>query len=138
MPNPTLATFDAPDRSYCIARRQHTNTPLQSLALLNDPTFLEASKVLGEQMTRTNNPRISIMDTYRKLTARIPNEKEIALLLSVRENAHSNFKTNPDKVKGWLNAGLYKVNASIDSIEIASNAVVANTIMNSDACITKR
>ena len=50
VPNPTLATFDVGIRTSCIVNRQRTNTPLQSLIILNDPTFVEASKVMGEQM----------------------------------------------------------------------------------------
>ena len=50
VPHPTIATFDAPDRSVCITRRQETNTPLQALVLLNDPTYIEASRVMGKNM----------------------------------------------------------------------------------------
>ena len=48
------------------------------------------------------------------------------------------FRMNPEKTKGWLSAGLYKVNAKVDKSLVAANAVVASTIMNSDASITKR
>ncbi len=47
VPNPTLGTFDATSRSFCTVRRQKTNTPLQALVTLNDPTFVEAARVLG-------------------------------------------------------------------------------------------
>src|SRR6185295_19443090 len=70
VPHPTLATFDGSSRSYCVVRRQKTNTPLQALVTLNDPTFVEAARVLGEQMTRINDKRKAITDTYRKLTGR--------------------------------------------------------------------
>ena len=44
VPPASLATFDAPDREKCTARRALTNTPLQALALLNDPTYVEAAR----------------------------------------------------------------------------------------------
>jgi hypothetical protein len=64
--------IDASSRSYCIMRRQQTNTPLQALVTLNDPTFVEVSKVMGEQISRSGNSRVAITDTYRKLTGRAP------------------------------------------------------------------
>ena len=48
-PPASLATFDAPDREKCTARRAQTNTPLQALVLLNDPTYVEASRALAQR-----------------------------------------------------------------------------------------
>jgi hypothetical protein len=138
VPNPTMATFDASERSSCLARRQKTNTPLQSLVLLNDPTYIEASKVLGEAMSKETNQEIAITKTYRKLTGRYPNAKELDILKTLLKQELDKFRMNPEKTKGWLSAGLYKVNAQLDKPLVAANAVVASTIMNSDATITKR
>jgi hypothetical protein len=138
VPNPTLATFDAPDRSSCMVRRQRTNTPMQALVTLNDPTFLEAAKVLGERMTKEADTRQAIVQTYRQLTSRTPQEPEIALLLRLQEDQYKKFKNNPPKTKGWLQAGMYSVNKKLDPARIAANAVVASTILNSDATLTKR
>ena len=49
-PPPSLKTFDAPEREFCIVRRSRTNTPLQSLVLLNNPMYVEASIALAEKM----------------------------------------------------------------------------------------
>ncbi len=138
IPNPTLGTFDAASRSACIVRRQKTNTPLQALVTLNDPTFVEAAKVLGEQMTRISNPETAIGQTYRKLTGRSPSGKEMSLLLKLKAGQTKLFAENPEKGAGWLKAGQYRVDPSLDAAAVAANAVVASTIMNSDATITKR
>jgi hypothetical protein len=65
VPHPTLATFDGPSRSYCIVRRQKTNTPLQALVTLNDPAFVEAACALGEQMAKESDGRKAIINTYK-------------------------------------------------------------------------
>jgi hypothetical protein len=138
VPNPTLGTFDAPSRSSCITRRQKTNTPLQALVTLNDPTFIEASKVLGEKMAQEVDRGEAIKKTYRKLTGRTPSVSELNLLVDLQKTACETFKNNPNKMTGWLKTGLYKIDGSLDKSLVAANAVVANTILNSDACITKR
>ena len=138
VPNPTLGTFDATSRSSCIVRRQKTNTPLQALVMLNDPTFVEAAKVLGEKMTREKNPQIAIVQTYRKLTGHHPDQKEMNLLLKLQADQTALFTKEPRKAAGWLKAGQYKIDKSLDAAQVAANAVVASTIMNSDATITKR
>ncbi|MCO5946422.1 DUF1553 domain-containing protein [Mucilaginibacter flavidus] len=138
VPNPTLSTFDAPSRSYCIMRRQKTNTPLQALVTLNDPTFIEAARVLGEQMTRINDKRKAITDTYRKLAGKRPLPKEVDLLLMLQQVEADKFKKYPEKEKGWLNTGQYKIDKKLDAALVTANTVVASTILNSDASLTKR
>jgi hypothetical protein len=138
VPNPTLATFDGPSRSSCIARRQKTNTPLQALVTLNDPTFIETARVLGEQMAKESNALKAIADTFKKLTGRTPSAAEVDLLAELRKNQLEKFIKNPEKVTGWLHAGQYRVASNSDTLQIAANAVVASTILNSDATITKR
>lgn len=136
--NPTLGIFDAPSRSFCVVRRQSTNTPLQALVTLNDRTFIETAKVLGENMTHEADISKALSDTYRKLTGRTPSVSELNLLLNLQKETYQNFKNNPEKTKGWLKTGLYKIAQNEDRVLVAANAVVASVILNSDAVITKR
>lgn len=138
VPNPTLATFDAPSRSACIGRRQNTNTPLQALVTLNDPTFVEAARAMGEQMAKMSDVKKAIVDTFRRLTGRTPSGEEIALLTDLRENQLNNFRRHPQKAKGWLETGQHVIAADVDPLLVAANAVVASTILNADATLTKR
>lgn len=138
VPNPTLATFDATSRSYCIVRRQKTNTPLQALVTLNDPTFIEAARALGEQMAKTSDSQKAISDTYKKLTGLTPSQKEFDLLDNLLKSQLKKFRQHPEKAKGWLNTGQYVVDRNADTLLIAANAVVASTILNSDATLIKR
>ena len=138
VPHPTIATFDAPERSFCAVRRQETNTPLQALVLMNDPTYVEASRVLGYSMMSYSNPKAAIADTFKKLTGRSIRKQELNLLADLRAEEYEKFKTNKQKTEGWLNTGEFRIENTNDKALVAANAVVASTIINSDAAITKR
>lgn len=138
IPNPTQATFDVGIRTSCIVRRQKTNTPLQALITLNDPTYVEAAKVLGEEMTRVGNTEKAITSTFRKLTGRKPDNKELDLLTELYNREVKKFEQQPGKTKGWLSLGQYVIDKTLPRHEVAAHAVVASTIINTDASITKR
>jgi hypothetical protein len=138
VPNPTLSTFDATSRSFCVVRRQKTNTPLQALVTLNDPTFMEAAKVIGEQMSKIPTKQAAIILAYRKLTGKVPSAKEVNLLVQLQQTEQHKFKNFPDKAKGWLSAGQYPVSKDLDQSLVAAHAVVASAILNSDATLTRR
>lgn len=138
VPNPTQAIFDAPDRSNCTVKRQKTSTPLQALIMLNDPTFTEAAKVLGEQISQIENPSIGIATVFRKLTGRAPSDGELQVLLELQQTEYQKFKQSPAKAKGWLQSGAYALVKNIEPARIAANTVVASTIINADATIIKR
>ncbi|WP_299314987.1 DUF1553 domain-containing protein [uncultured Aquimarina sp.] len=137
-PNPTIATFDTSTREICMTRRQETNTPLQALVLLNDPTYIEASKVLGEKMTTFSSIEEGIKDVYIRLTGKQITMPELDLLINLQKEELAKFKGDPIKVKGWLTSGDFVFDKNDNLPMIAANAVVASTIMNSDATITKR
>ena len=138
VPNPTLQTFDQPTRSECTVRRQKTNTPLQALVLLNDPTFLEASKVIGETITKEGATKESVARAYKRLTGRSSTQIEIDKLMSLQQSEYKNFKSDKDKRRGWELAGEYRIDPTLDADLVAANAIVASVIINSDASITKR
>ncbi|NIJ45244.1 hypothetical protein FHR24_001683 [Wenyingzhuangia heitensis] len=138
VPNPTIATFDAPTRELCSSRRQNTNTPLQALVILNDPTYVEASRLIGKQISDATNTTEGIKQAFRRLTGRSISPKELELLSKLQETEYTKFKKYPEKTKGWLNTGEFKIKEIKDKALVASGAVVASTILNSDATITKR
>ncbi|HYH57448.1 MAG TPA: DUF1553 domain-containing protein, partial [Anseongella sp.] len=138
VPNPTLASFDAPARTSCVIRRQETNTPLQALVTLNDPTFVEAAKVMGEQIAKDPDRENAIRSAFRRLTGRRPSAAELSLLLKLQGEQYEKFRESPGKAAGWLGAGQYRVDKRLDSALVAAGAVVASTILNSDASLTKR
>ncbi len=138
VPNPTLFTFDQPERSECTVRRQKTNTPLQALVLLNDPTYLEAAKVIGESITKEGSNRQSLARAYQKITGKEPSSSELDIFQDLQASEYEIFKEDNKKIKGWLAAGAYRIDPSLDAKLVAANAIVASVMLNSEASITKR
>ncbi|MEN0047470.1 MAG: DUF1553 domain-containing protein [Bacteroidota bacterium] len=138
VPNPTLATFDQPERTECTVRRQKTNTPLQALVLLNDPTYVEVAKVIGEEITKDGSTIESIEKAYQKITGLTAPKDELEVLKKLQVSEYEVFKNDELKKQGWLSAGEYQIDESLDADLVAANAIVASVILNSDASITKR
>ena len=79
-----------------------------------------------------------ISDSFRKLTARKPSEKEMDLLIKLKNSQELAFRNKPEKVRGWLSSGQYVLKPGNDSARLAAHAVVVSTILNTDAALTKR
>ena len=105
---------------------------------MNDPTFLEASKVLGFQMAQAKSAQEAIQNAYLRVTGREIKAEELVILQQLEAKELANFAMKPQKAKGLLAAGRYKIPQDADQLRVASFAVVASVIMNSDASITKR
>ena len=138
-PPPTLATFDAPNREVCVARRAVTNTPLQALILLNDPTYVEAGRKLAERMMKAGPAPAERLDAgYRYAVARPATEAERAILTGMHADALARFTKEPAAARGFLGVGASPRDPSLNEIELAAWSVVAGAILNLDETISKR
>ncbi|MCM8528142.1 MAG: DUF1553 domain-containing protein [Lentisphaeraceae bacterium] len=79
LPPPSMSIFDAPNRQTCTLSRQTTNTPLQSLSLMNDPQFTELYDAILKQTQSFKSYKEKINFIFNKLLYRAPNTKEILL-----------------------------------------------------------
>jgi hypothetical protein len=139
-PHPAMINFDVPDRYACSVRRQKTSTPLQALVLLNDVQFVEASRVLAENMIKKGGslPNNQIIYAFRSLTSRYPKEEELNILLNLYREELSGFRKNLLHAKQLLQEGESKYDEHLNITELATCTVIANTLMNFDEFITKR
>jgi hypothetical protein len=138
-PPPSMLIFDMPQRGECTVRRIPTSTPLQALVLLNDPQYIEASRVLAEKvMQREDNLQDRLSSTYRLVTGREPREKELLLLEDFYAEEMDKFKTSPEEREEYLQVGADAPDAGLDKTELAALTVVANSIMNTDEATTRR
>ncbi|WP_422926600.1 PSD1 and planctomycete cytochrome C domain-containing protein [Singulisphaera sp. PoT] len=138
-PPPTLATFDAPDRETCTVRRARTNTPLQALVLLNDPTYVEAARKLAERMMVEGgkSPEERINLAYRLALSRAPRAEEVEVLKTLFEAQAGVYRKDNAAAVKLLTVGESGRNAALATDELAAWTMVAAAILNLDETVTK-
>jgi len=136
---PTFATFDAPSREVCISRRPRSNTPLQALAALNDPAFLEAARVLGQRIMLQggSDPEKQAEYGFRLCLARPPAKLERQRLLSLYEQQLKSFEHDTTAAEPLLNQGSAERPANLDPRKLAAWMTVGNVLLNLDETLTK-
>jgi len=139
-PPPSMMAFDATDRTICVVKREKTSTPLQSLILLNDPQFVEAARVLAERMQKEGGATWEDKTNFafRLACGRKPNTKELKLLRKHYNQAFAKYKNDPESALQLLQVGLHPFDESLNKIETAAFAMVANTMMNFDEFYMRR
>ncbi len=134
-----LSTFDAPDRETCVVRRARTNTPLQALILLNDPTYLEASRKLAERVLHEApaDLRERLHYLFRTITCRPPAENELAILARIWEQQHLHYQQHPQQIDALLSIGESPANETLDRLELASWTMLASAVLNLDETVSR-
>jgi hypothetical protein len=137
-PPPNLLVFDAPTRETCNVQRSRTNTPLQALVLMNDPTFVEAARTLAERaMLAAETPTSRIVYAFRTATSRWPTIHELQTLLNVFLDQQNAFKQSPSDALKLLTVGESLRNKSLNKTDHAALTTVANIILSLDETITR-
>jgi hypothetical protein len=138
-PPASLATFDAPDREKCVARRALTNTPLQALVLMNDPTYVEAARALAQRALREGGKDANsrIVYAFRLATSRKPTKPELGVLRSLLDGQVSHYRGEKEAADEFVRVGESKSDEKIDDRELAAWTIVMSAILNLDEAITK-
>jgi len=139
-PPPSMLTFDAMSREVCTAKRDSTATPLQSLVLLNDPQFVEASRVLGEKLLK-QFPKDEIArnrEAFRTLTGRTPDRTEAEILARLYAEQKAEFTKNPEGARKLLAVGESKRDDGLPPADFAAMTSLVNAIMNFDEFVVQR
>lgn len=139
-PPPSMLSFDAVTREVCTANREITATPLQSLVLMNDPQFIEASRVLAEGLLKL--PDTSLADrlgrAFQKVTGRAPLPREQEILQQLYREQRDHFASQPEAAAQLIKTGERPVDASLPPVELAATTMVVSTLMNHDEFVMKR
>ncbi len=138
-PPPSLVTFDAPDREKCTAKRGVTNTPLQALVLLNDPTYIEAARMLAQRMLieARRDPASRIGFAFQLALGRKPVRAEVKVLEKLAARELADCRKDPDRSRKLITVGESKPDERLRPEELAAWTTVASAILNLDETITK-
>jgi hypothetical protein len=136
---PFMMNFDSPNRETCTVRETRTNTPLQALNLMNDETFLEASRRLAERvMTEggaTLRERIDYL--YRLALARDAKPKEEQVIAATLDKFEQKFTANPNAAAQYLSYGDSPRNSHLQVSELAAYTTIASLVLNLNETVTK-
>ena len=137
-PPPGMTTFDAPDRETCVARRGRTNTPLQALVLMNDPTYLEAARGLATRLlAEPGDDADRVARAWLQAVGRPPTADETTVVSTVLEAARQRFQGDPAAAEQFLVVAGGPVPEEIDRPMLAAWTTVASLILNLDETISK-
>ncbi|MEX2579521.1 MAG: PSD1 and planctomycete cytochrome C domain-containing protein [Verrucomicrobiales bacterium] len=120
--HPAMKAFDAPSREECTMGRESSSTPLQALVLLNDPSFVEAAKVLAARSE-------DLVDLFERVLTRAPTAEELRVLEKLEASERKRLASDSAAAEKLLGVGLETVEAE-DPVALAARTAVARTVLN--------
>jgi hypothetical protein len=137
--HPSLKAFDAPTREECTAERPRSNTPLQALVLLNDPTYVEAARALAERILREggSDTALRLEFAYRQALSRSIRRGETKVLEGLYQRHLESYKGDPKAAEELLHVGDHALPAAMDIAELAAWTSVARVIFNLHEMVTR-
>ena len=130
--HPSMLAFDAPTREGCVAERTRSNTPQQALVLLNDPTYVEASRVFAERILQhggdTDGERLAW--AFERALSREPSAGERDILLRLAGERAAHFAANAGAAKAAAAAGEWPAATALKPERVAAWAAVSRAILN--------
>lgn len=131
---PTMAILDTADREWCAVNAKQTNTPLQALTLLNEPTFIEAARELGVRIgSATDDPAEQVRFGFRLVTSRQPTAQEHTILTQALQRYRDRFKSTPQAARALLQVD----SPSSRHGYLAACVALANVLLNLDEVTTR-
>lgn len=131
--------FDASNRQACRVRQSLTSTPLHALTTLNDPTWVEAARVLAEKSLKLNtDPSVAMTIAFKRVLAREPTSDEKVVLQRAMEKQLKHFQQNANAAQEILAVGSAPRDTSLNADQHAALTAVCLAIMNLDEALTRQ
>jgi hypothetical protein len=137
--HPDLLAFDAPTREECVLERTSSDTPLQSLDLLNDPIYVEAARVFAEHALKDGGPTVAtqISWAFARVTGRKPDAFELRTLTTLHEKSRTRFRANPKGASAFVRIGERPVTSTASPVTLAAMTTVTRAMLNLHEMITR-
>lgn len=138
-PPAVLDIFNAPSREVCVVRRERTNTPLQALAAMNDPQFIEAARKLAEhsfaECDGSDADRLNWI--AQRLLARQLRPEEREVVQRSLNDLKEHYAYEKDAAEELLKVGESPITVKTEPVQLAAYTMVVNQLMNLDEVLNK-
>jgi hypothetical protein len=137
--HPSPQAFDAPTREECAPERNRSNIPQQALVLLNDPTYVEASRALAVRVLKEGGADSAARLTWawRQVLSRVPRADELQTIQALLDKQLAQYRADPDAATALLKIGQMAPPADADPAELAAWTNIARVILNLHETITR-
>ena len=130
--------FDTSNRQTCRVRPSSTSTPLHALTTLNDPTWVEAARVLAEQSMKVGGDLDTrLTHAFRRVVCRAPTDHDLTLLRRAYERQAVIYAANAESARELLSVGAAKRDESLVPADHAALTAVCLAILNLDESLTR-
>jgi len=138
-PPPFMSNFDAPNRETYCARRERSNTPLQSLQLMNDIQHFEAARCMSERLLREPiaDDASRIQRLFEWALARTPDDHERQTVERVLATHRQRLEQSPEDAQRIATVGERWRDTSLDPKEVATWSLICNLLLNLDETVTR-
>jgi hypothetical protein len=131
--------FDASNRQACRVRMTPTSTPLHALTTLNDPTWVEAARVLAERcLLESSDTDGRLTLAFRRVAGRVPSAADLVVLRRLLQRQQQIYSTDAAAAKALLSTGTAPRNGSIDDAEHAAWTAVCLAVLNLDEVLVRQ
>jgi hypothetical protein len=131
--------FDTSARRTCEVKMNLTSTPLHALTTMNDPTWVEAARVLAERVIQKGGAAEAWLDeAFLRVCLRDADAVEKGLLRSAWSKSLKHFQNNPQAAQELLGIGAAPRDAKLDALQHAALSHVCLTIYNLDEALTRQ
>jgi hypothetical protein len=137
--HPSLQAFDAPTREECAPERNRSNIPQQALVLLNDPTYVEASRALALRVLKEGGAHSAARITWawRQVLSRAPRPDELQTIQDLLDKQLAQYRADPDSAQALLKIGQMPQAQDANPAELAAWTNIARVILNLHETITR-